>query len=443
MNERRPSALLRALRRLVRQIGLFPEGHPLTDEATAAALDAADDLMGDEGRVVITILDNAFYHNRTALPHTSLEYHVLMREMQARGVESFKLIHPLSRPDLADLAAFIGGLSDDLPADGTILLNEIFLTPSDISPTATDSVRASYRGSLDALRVVTGTMISQGTFELSTVVGAVEGLFESSVSHGNASLLLSTVKSHDEYTFFHSVNTCILGLALGRMIGVPKDQLVPIGVGAVLHDIGKVAVSTSVLNYPGRLDEDQWREITLHPQEGAMAILAAGGPGSEIAATVAFEHHARYNGTGYPQVSRDQRPHIFSRAVAIADTYDAITTRRSYRRAETPHRALQVLLSGAGESYDPDLVRTFIQLMGIYPPGSIVELDDGSAAVVTEPAIEVGAPLETLLVRDRSGNEIEPEPLVVPYERVVGQLLPQTTGIDPAALVESVGAGVG
>ncbi len=436
MNERIPAAFLKALRRLVRQVALFPSGHPLTDEATLAAADAATDLVGEDGELVVTILENAFYHNRTLLPHTSLEYHVLMREMQARGVESVKLIRPVSNQDLVDLASFIGGTSDDLPADGTILLNEVFLTSSDVDTTAMSELRTSYAGSLDALRVVTGTMASQGTFELTGVVDAVEGLFESAVAHGNASLLLSTVKSHDEYTFFHSVNACILGLAIGRMVGIEKASLIPMGVGAVLHDIGKVAVSTAVLNYPGRLSNEQWKEITIHPQEGALAIMAAGGPGSEIAATVAFEHHARYDGTGYPRVTRDGRPHPYSRAVAIADTYDAITTRRSYRRAETPHRALQILLESAGDHYDPDLVRVFIRMMGLYPPGSILELHDGSVVVTTSPSDEVGAPLETLMVMDSNKAEVDPEPVQVDASLVVDQLLPQAIGIDPASLLD-------
>jgi HD-GYP domain-containing protein (c-di-GMP phosphodiesterase class II) len=205
----------------------------------------------------------------------------------------------------------------------------------------------------------------------------------------------------------------------------------------VLHDIGKTAVSTSVLNYPGRLNAEQWKEITIHPQEGALAILAAGGPGHEISATVAFEHHARFDGAGYPGISRTRRPHVYSRLVAVADTYDAITTRRSYRRAETPNHALNALLSGAGSGYDPDLVRTFIDLMGIYPPGSILEIPDGSLVVVVSKSSEPGGPLDALLVRDPSGRDIDPEPYAVRPDEVRRQLLAQQVDIDPAALLES------
>lgn len=438
MSEKQTGAWLKALRRLVRQVGLYPTGHPLTMEALMALRGATDDLVPEGGQAVISAMENAFYHNRTILPHVSLEYHSFIRELQERGVESMTAIHPVTDQDLLDLAAFLANVSGDLPADGSVLLNERYLTPEDLEATPTSELRRSYVSSLDALRGVTGAMRADGKFEMAPVVAAVEGLFEQSMSQSSASLLLSTVKSHDEYTYYHSVNACILALAIGRMIGIGREHLVPIGVGAVLHDIGKTAVSTAVLNYPGRLNDEQWREITIHPQEGALAILAAGGPGHEISATVAFEHHARFDGAGYPGIQRDKRPHVYSRLVAVADTYDAITTRRAYRRAETPNHALNALLNGAGTGYDPDLVRTFIDLMGIYPPGSILEIPNGAYAVVVSRSSEPGGPLDTLLVRDPHGNDIEPEPFLLDPDDVVAQLLAQQTGIDPAALLESI-----
>ncbi len=442
MSERQAGAWLKSLRRLARQVGLYPTGHPLTMEALQALRGATDDLVPDGGQVVISATENAFYRNRTIMPHVSLEYHSFIRELSERGVESMTAIHPVTDQDLLDLAAFLANVSGDFPADGSVLLNERYLTPEDLEAAPTSELRRSYVSSLDALRGVTGTMTTEGRFEMAPVVTAVEGLFEQSVTQSSASLLLSTVKSHDEYTFYHSVNVCILALAIGRMIGIDRKHLIPIGVGAVLHDIGKTAVSTSVLNYPGRLDQEQWKEITLHPQEGALAILAAGGPGHEISATVAFEHHARFDGAGYPGITRQRRPHVYSRLVAVADTYDAITTRRSYRRAETPNHALNALLGGMGESYDPDLVRTFIDMMGIYPPGSILEISGGGLAVVVSKSSEPGGPLDTLLVRDGGGHDIDPEPLALEPHQVTRQLLAEQTDIDPAALLESVESSV-
>lgn len=277
-------------------------------------------------------------------------------------------------------------------------------------------------------------------FDLSGASWAVEQLVEQTISQPAASLLLSTMKSHDEYTFFHSVNVCILSIALGRLVGLEGEQLRELAIGALLHDIGKVRVETSILQFPGRLDGAQWRQIKLHPQEGAASIMAAASAGQEIAATVAFEHHARFDGSGYPSLSRRERQlHFFSRLVATADTYDAITTRRSYRRAETPNRALHVLLKGSGTLYDPDFVRAFIDMVGIYPPGSLLQLDGGEVAMVTQ-THEGGSVPDLVLVRTREGALLDvPEPMTATGRSIVDQLVPGQVGVDPAALLEKVG----
>ena len=440
MRERLPATFITAIRRLMRQVGLYPEQHPLTVEALASAVASAEAVMVHDSadEFVITILDSAFYHNRSAMPHTSLEHHDVLREMQERGIHSIRVMRPVSGSDLYDLTAFIVGVADDLPADGTIRLNDSTLTLADVAETPLSGLRGSYRSSLDALRSVTSSMMVGGGFELTTVVDAVESLFESTVANSAAALLLSTVKSHDQYTFYHSVNACMLALATGRMVGIDKTDLISIGVGAVLHDIGKVTVSPSVLNYPGRLDKDQWREITYHPQEGALAIMAAGGDRHQIAATVALEHHNRFDGAGYPSSSRTRKPHVYSRMVSVVDVYDALTTRRAYRRVETPNQALQVILRDASSHFDPDLVRIFIGMMGIYPPGSLLELEDGMKALVVQ-RVAPGEPLSGLLVADSVGHELtEPIPIQIDTSQVTRQLLPSHLGIDPAAMVDYV-----
>jgi HD-GYP domain-containing protein (c-di-GMP phosphodiesterase class II) len=320
-------------------------------------------------------------------------------------------------------------------------LNESPFSKSDLeSESSFATLRRSYTRSLDVLRGVSGALEVDEPIDLSAASWAVEQLVEQTISQPAASLLLSTMKSHDEYTFFHSVNVCILSIALGRVSGLEGEQLKVLAIGALLHDIGKIRVDPSVLQFPGRLDHDQWSQIKLHPQEGAAAIMAAAAPGQEIAATVAFEHHARFDGSGYPHVARREHDlHFFSRLVSTTDTYDAITTRRSYRRAETPNRALGVLLKGSGTFYDPDFVRAFIDLVGIYPPGSMLLLDGGEIAMVTE-TVEVGEVPELVLVKTADGTLLDdPEPIGAQGRTVLDQVIPGQVGVDPAALLEKAG----
>lgn len=434
MNEGPVQGFLQAFRRVSRQIGLYPEDHPLTEEALEGARIALASMAGVSSEVVLALRDDAFYLDGILLPHASLEFNSLNQEMKQRGVLAVTFLLPVSPSDLFDLAAFVAGNSDDLPAEGSIRLNDKVAGDDgeDMSP-----LRRSYAGSLHVLRSTSDSMAREGAFDLSSVMSSVELLVDTSLSFSRAALLLSTVKSHDEYTFYHSVNTCILTLSLGKLIGLDAEELIPIGVGALLHDIGKTTISTRILNHPGQLSPEYWQQVEAHPQEGAQAIFAAAGPGHEVAAMVALEHHSRFDGGGYPHVDQRRTPHLFSSMVAVVDVYDALTTRRRYRRAETPNRALQTLLGDAGTSHHPDLVRAFIRLMGIYPPGSILRRSSGDVVVVT--GSNGGRTLKGVIAIDSSGEKIDPEPVAIDTGDVVEQLLPDRCGINPASLLETAG----
>ncbi len=434
-------AALRSIQALSRQMSLYPTGHPSTGEALNEATAAAEALAASEGgSAVITLLGDSIYLGKAILPHASLELSSFLRTLQSGGIESISFASPVAGADIADLGAFIAGLSGDVPAEATIRLNESPYSRSDLESGESAGVRRSYTRSLDVLRGMAAALERDEHFDLSGAAWAVEQLVEQTISQPAASLLLSTMKSHDEYTFFHSVNVCILSISMGRMIGLPNDQLSALAMGALLHDIGKVRVAPSILQFPGRLDAAQWRQIKLHPQEGAAAILTAASPMQEIAATVAYEHHARFDGSGYPPSHRsDRNLHFYSRLVATADTYDAITTRRSYRRAETPNRALHAILNGAGTIYDPDFARAFIEMVGVYPAGSLLRLSDGDLVMVTR-ADERGESPDVVLLQP-AGDEMLEQPVGAELgdRAIVDQVLPSEVGIEPAALLEQAG----
>jgi HD-GYP domain-containing protein (c-di-GMP phosphodiesterase class II) len=434
-------AALRSIQALSRQMSLYPTGHPSTGEALNEATAAAEALAASEGgSAVITLLGDSIYLGKAILPHASLELSSFLRTLQSGGIESISFASPVAGADIADLGAFIAGLSGDVPAEATIRLNESPYSRSDLESGESAGVRRSYTRSLDVLRGMAAALERDEHFDLSGAAWAVEQLVEQTISQPAASLLLSTMKSHDEYTFFHSVNVCILSISMGRMIGLPNDQLSALAMGALLHDIGKVRVAPSILQFPGRLDAAQWRQIKLHPQEGAAAILTAASPMQEIAATVAYEHHARFDGSGYPPSHRsDRNLHFYSRLVATADTYDAITTRRSYRRAETPNRALHAILNGAGTIYDPDFARAFIEMVGVYPAGSLLRLSDGDLVMVTR-ADERGESPDVVLLQP-AGDEMLEQPVGAELgdRAIIDQVLPSEVGIEPAALLEQAG----
>jgi HD-GYP domain-containing protein (c-di-GMP phosphodiesterase class II) len=454
VNEHIPRSAMTALRRAASHMRLYGRGHQLTEAACRDLAEASDRMCGEAGHVVVTVTGDTLYLDRNVLAGLSLEFNGLIRELEAQGIESIAFTAPVTPADAETLVAIVAGVgSADVPGR-SIVVNESPWARDDLQGSETAGLRASYAASLDVLRGAGGAFRAGRSINLSGAASAVRTLLERTLSQPSAALLLASVKSHHEYTFYHSVNTCILSLALGRLAGLANEDLVLLGTGALLHDIGKVGVSTAILQHPGRLDEEQWKEIRRHPQIGAEAILAAADPGMEVTAAVAFEHHARYDGSGYPRLIYDDHTHegnhrhhegpmhFYSRLVAVTDTYDAITTRRSYKRAEPPAHALNVLLSGSGSAYDPDFVLAFIHMMGVYPPGAFLRLRTGHVAMVTRPSPELEAPPIAVVVTDPSGTPL-PEPLQVKLgaRDIVEQLSPTAVDIDAAAVLEQVGVG--
>ena len=438
MRELAASEFLGSLRRTVSNVHLYPKGHPQGDLALDMLTETTGALVAGEDHVVVSLVDNAFYLDRELLPQASIEYRDVYRILHRRGLDSITIVGEPTIGDLGELADFLAEEGSDLPVDGTVRLNERPYNRSELLKQASMSeIRHSYTNSLDFLNGVAESMAEEEGADMSEAVWTVEQLLEKVLLQPGASLLLSTLKTHDEYTFYHSINTSLLALTVGRAIGLDNDQLIELGVGALLHDLGKIRVPVEVIQYPGRLDEAMWSEIKRHPHEGAQAILAGSGVGQEIAALVALEHHARFDLTGYPQVARRKKLHLYSRITSICDIYDALTTRRAYKRALAPATALRTIVEGGGTQLDPDLVQIFVSILGIFPAGSLLRLDTGEIAVVIA-AGQSGESVRAAVAITAAGERVEaPEPIDVTVDQVVDLVLPDEVGLDPATLVES------
>jgi hypothetical protein len=177
-------------------------------------------------------------------------------------------------------------------------------------------------------------------------------------------LPLAPLKSHDDYTFVHSVNVSLLTLAQARSFGIEGGRLHAVGLAAFLHDIGKLKIPLEVLNKPGKLDGDEWRMMMGHAQEGATHLCGVEGS-HPLAVLVAYEHHLRYDGRpNYPVPRVGRRPTLASQMTAIADVYDAICTTRPYARARSREFAVGVLTERMGTFHSPALVANFVRMVG-------------------------------------------------------------------------------
>ena len=196
---------------------------------------------------------------------------------------------------------------------------------------------------------------------------------------------LTTLREYDEYTFTHSVNVCIFAVALGKRIGLERMQLYDLGMAALLHDIGKARLDQAILNKQTSLDDDEWRAMQSHPWLGTLTLFKM-REGEELpyrAILAAHEHHMKIDLTGYPRPVRPRRLGLFTRLVAVADGYDAATTRRVYQNVPWEADAvLKEMWFNPGRGYDPVMVKALINLLGIYPVGTCVILDTFEVAIV-------------------------------------------------------------
>ncbi len=184
---------------------------------------------------------------------------------------------------------------------------------------------------------------------------------------------LADVKNHDEYTFVHTVNVAILSAALGEAVGMKPDAVFDLTMAALLHDVGKQRTPLEILNKPGKLDTNERRKMEQHTVDGAAILLARPGI-PDVAPIVAFEHHANLDGTGYPSLIRNKRPHLASQIVHVADVFDALRTNRPYRAAMDPEKVRAILMESADKSFDKSLVNLFldrvVKLAKLAPPSS-------------------------------------------------------------------------
>ena len=209
----------------------------------------------------------------------------------------------------------------------------------------------------------------------------VSDMVDSIVRNPDAQLWLSNLRKRDEYTAIHSLNVCIFALTFARFLGFNVDEMNEIGIGALLHDIGKMRVPLEILNKEGKLTEKERQIVKQHAQHGFDILKNSPGlPASTI--EVVFTHHERKKGTGYPRGLIESQIHLFSRMVAIVDIYDAITSDRVYHHGMNTLDALKNMFKWRENDLDSELVESFIQCLGIYPIGSLVELNTGEVGIV-------------------------------------------------------------
>ncbi|MGZ8190420.1 MAG: HD-GYP domain-containing protein [Methylococcaceae bacterium] len=232
-----------------------------------------------------------------------------------------------------------------------------------------------------------------------------------SVLHSpDAMLWLTQLKNKHEYTMQHSLNVCVLAIVLGRHLNLPEKHLHNLGLCGLMHDIGKMLVPVFILNKEGPLDEEEMKIMQSHTTLGYELLKSSDHIHSSIIET-ALTHHERLDGTGYPRQIKQAGITDFAKIIAIVDTYDSITSDRYYQTRKTHIEAINILTNVAGTQLDYTLVVKFIESLGVYPPGCLVELTNKAVGIVIEVNEEIRLRPKIMLILDEEKNPV-PEQLI-------------------------------
>jgi putative nucleotidyltransferase with HDIG domain len=267
-----------------------------------------------------------------------------------------------------------------------------------------------------------------------TAKKVVSDMARLTIADPHALFALSMLKNYDNYTFTHSVNVSVISLAIGRACGLTEDELRILGLGGLLHDIGKLKIDLAIINKPGRLTDLEFEAIKQHPSIGA-AILEHMESMAPQAIDIVLGHHLRFDRKGYPADARMRGSLTMVDMTTIADTYDAITTLRSYQRPATPREALAQMGQSSGTILHPRYLEAFMASLGTYPVGSLVRLASNEIGLVSKVGIDNPDEIQLKVLFDREGRR-HPKPAMRYLEsretrRIVAEVDPFLKGINP------------
>lgn len=269
--------------------------------------------------------------------------------------------------------------------------------------------------------------------DINAVRGVVEPVLDSIIRNSEAYMWLSMMQKKSSYTYSHSVDNCALAIAFGRYMGLPKKDLRTLAIGLLMMDMGNVKVPEEILNKKEKLTEAEYRIVQRHVIHGAELLKSTEGMDDDII-NIALTHHERFDGSGYPNALVGTHIPVYGRMAAIIDCYDAMTSQRPYTAAKSPYTALQNIYNWRGTAFQPELVEQFLQCMGVYPTGSLVEMTNGEVGIVLAQNTTQRMRPKIMLLLDEGKQQLmeyKTVDLIEHYEDSTGFPLNIHRGLDP------------
>jgi putative nucleotidyltransferase with HDIG domain len=442
---------MRRLGAALRGAQLYAPSHPLVQRAFDSLHESITQLLVDQPSFAIGIIGHEVIVGDTPLPRAAESMGEMIRRLKSLGIERIAFDRGVAPEELSTLALTIAhperrpgqdGAGVE-PGDPLAILATLahirvgrIQTEQRSEKSAADvaTIRRLYADASQAAGSVWEVTKAEGAPDPKTARTLIDSLAQAVSANRTALIALTALKNYDNYTFTHMVNVSILTMSQARTLGIDGAMLREIGLAGLMHDIGKVRTPTEILNKPDKLTQAEFNIMRMHVLDGA-EILRRTPEMPPIAPVIAFEHHLRLDGTGYPFGVSRSGLNLGTMLCSIADVYDAMRSQRAYQSGFPSDRILEVMKRSDGQQFDQHLVRRFTQLLGIYPPGNLVRLDSGAMGVV----LAVHAP-DPYKPRVRVISTAGGERLERPYDVNLWEAPAETPGpkavttpLDPAA----------
>lgn len=267
-----------------------------------------------------------------------------------------------------------------------------------------------YTETFQTIKNVMESVRDGDTIDVPVLKDTVNSIVQKILNDDNVFMKLTGIRDIDNYTYLHSVDVCIYSVIAGKSMGLSDETICRLGLGAILHDVGKCKIPLSILNKPARLTRDEYEIIKKHTVYG-YDIVRKTPEIDQSVARIALEHHEHYDGSGYPNRRSGENIDLLARIVAVADVYDALTANRVYRKRFMPHEAAEYIMANASTHFDPEILKIFLDNIAIYPEDIIVMLSTGEIARVVGAKGTMSLRPKVMVITRKEGP-----PVLNPYE---------------------------
>jgi len=393
--------------RLLKGTTIYDRKNEIIDRLTQECLQVINGIIQSEGNLFLKIVRDNFFFNNIRIQVKADRYAIFKafwQEMRRRWIGEVEFSTEVKREHLKDFIYLLSGLEENNESNYLYATKQLeyrniesihvgkleFFKDEDIYIDSEDQKKYSkevYFKSIGLVKEVVESINQQKALNIRKAKRLMQNAVNAIMQDDSTLLGLANIKNYDEYTFNHSVNVAIYAIALGQRIGIPKKHLSHLGMAGLFHDMGKTKIPKEILNKTGKLSPEEWGLMRAHPVIGTELIMRMKEWGELSTRMIegAFEHHLRYDLTGYPRLTRKRKITLFGRIITISDFYDALVRPRVYNRFPyVSEKILGIMLDRSGKDFDPAVVKVFINMIGIYPLGTLVLLNTNEMGLVTQ-----------------------------------------------------------